>query len=636
MLGALLTLLFCLGAVGVGEVLVGRWLSGSGRLGVGGLVGLGALGTLTFFVGLTPGGLRWGLWPIVALAAAGLLVLARDWVGRKSAVARPEGLWMLFPLVLGLCILFALVGALAPSTMQDWDTLAYHLAVPKIWLAEGTIRTIPFIHHSHFPFAVDNLYIWGLTWGGEAGAKAFSVGYLIFGLQAAYGLAKDRYGDAAGWWAALAVATVPVVLWESGTAYVDVAHGLYAGLGIVFGARLIEDPQRRENAWLAAICLGFAAGSKYTGLQTITAVGFVILVAGIVRRQAGAGLRDALLVGLLAVAIGCPWYVRNEVVKGNPVFPFFYSVLGGEGWDARRAEIYTAEQKTFGVGTSPSALPHAILGLAYSPGRYVNPGQQSGQGTPLGAVGVPILAALLLWPMSGRLRRFEAAVVGVALLSLAMWFFLSQQSRYVVALALPLGLLVGGGIARLRTGPLLAAVAALQAAITLVIVKSYITEDQLRVVLGRESREEYLMPRVPLYDASRAINGLGPSAKLALYDEVFGFLLDVPYVWANPGHSTLIPYDEMQNGADYAQGMRALGFTHVYFNPRPPGVPREDAERWVAATGLTPAPRPYAGAERESLMNSFEQRWKVLLAEAVAARELTLVGQFRGGLLFRL
>src|SRR5262249_24802039 len=149
------------------------------------------------------------------------------------------------------------------------------------------------------------------------------------------------------WWATLAYATVPVVLWLSGTAYIDVPNGLCAGLGIALAALYCKSLDKKY-LWIAAIMLGLATASKYTGLHTIGAVGLMLLAYGIKRKQTGEFLKSAVLLGLLAVAIASPWYIKNVVNTGNPVYPFFYSKLGGHNWSAPQAEEYSREQASFG------------------------------------------------------------------------------------------------------------------------------------------------------------------------------------------------------------------------------------------------------------------------------------------------
>ncbi len=665
MLGVLITLLFSVGAACFGHLLVRKLtpsLDVALRIGVSGLVGLGAIGTLTLFVGLAPGGLgSAGVWLVVlvVLAALALAVRSREY---KVPLQKPEGVELLFLLGIAVAVLFALVSMLAPSDIIEWDSLAYHLAVPKMWLRDGSIHYISFIHQSNFPGAVDYLYIWGLLWGGQAGAKAFTLAFHLFGLLAVFGFARQMYGQRAGWWAALAWATVPAVLWLSGTAYIDVQNGLYAGLGILFAGLFVRD-RLSSCAWLSGIMLGFAAGSKYTGLQTIFAVGVVVAVGLVlslrVGGSAGAGMpspnpsrsvRGGGVAGLAvlcgaALLVAAPWYVKNVAWTGNPVFPFFYKQLGGKNWSDWQAAIYQNEQQSFGAGRAspqegqdyalgkiePQRLGHAILGLAYQPGRYINPAQTSGQGFPIGAIGVAVIATLLIWLISGRAGPFESSVLGVVLLSLAMWFVLSEQSRYIIALAVPLSVLLGGAVVRLRAGPMLAGVAVVQALVSFYVVKSQRFDAQIQVVMGKVSADEYLAQTTPFSTMALDINKL--AHKVALYDEVFGYLLDVPYMWANPGHTSEFGYEKLNSGDELVARLKEVGFSHVYVNfSSSKGDPR--FERWMATIGLGGPALPFSAEERAPLMADLNWRVKVLLGEAVAGQRLVPVAQGKQGVLF--
>src|SRR5579863_8268545 len=116
MLGVLVTLLFTVGAIGVGSYLIGRWtgdLDPAESLGIHGLVGLGAVGLLTLFVGLMPGGLQWGIIVIVAIGLGGLAKILPAFQQGKFRFAKPDGANLLFAVVIGAAALFALVGVLA-------------------------------------------------------------------------------------------------------------------------------------------------------------------------------------------------------------------------------------------------------------------------------------------------------------------------------------------------------------------------------------------------------------------------------------------------------------------------------------------------------------------------------------------
>lgn len=647
MLGVLITLLFCLGLVGLGRFFLHRWtdsLDPAFGLSVCGVVAIGATGLLTLCIGLIPNGFQVGLFVVLAASAFGLFDLWRNRSALKLFSRKPISADYLFLAIPVFCVLIALVCVLAPSNQSDWDTIAYHLAVPKLYLAAGHIYPISFIHHSNFPQSVDLLYVWGLIWGDQQGAKAFQLAFYLLGILGVFGLGRFRYGTTAGAWAALTFATVPVILMEAGTAYIDIAHGLYAGFGAVIAILSID----QRKLWpLAALCLGFAVGSKYTGLQTVFAVGVSVLLLGVKPIGFGKAFSAAALISALALVIGAPWYLKNASWTGNPVYPFFFEKFGGKNWDQFGADIYREEQQTFGVPRSgPAAgiasLPAAVLGLAYQPGRYINPDQRlrvengiplGAQGFPLGAVGVPILAAALLWAFSGRLSRFETGVLVYVGVSLLMWFVLTQQSRYIISLAPPLAALAGGAIARLRAGRVLVLAGLCQAAVTIYWAVQPPFSSQIPAAFGAVSKDEYLTSTFPFYSAAKYMNANIRGGKVALFNEVFGYYLDVPYYWANPGHSTEIPYAGIQTGAEFAAALKRMGFSHVYLK-LPPRSP--DTDRWIAAMGLRDNPIPYSPEEAKGMDADLRNKWRRLLADAVASRTLEPVQSFRGGILFRL
>lgn len=579
------------------------------RIGVGGLLGLGCAGTAALLVGLIPGSLPVGLY-----ALAGLAVVGAVW-GRSAVslrLAAPQRLSVLAPVVLGALALLPLVAALAPSDPRDWDSLAYHLAVPKLWLAAGQVTYVPGIHQSNFPFTADMLFLFGQALGGEPGAKTFSFAWLVLGCLAVFGLARRWSGPAAGWWAAIAFAGVPVVIWESGTAYIDVPHGLAAGLGLLYAAEAVASDERRL-LWLAGLCLGLGAATKHTGLQAVLAVALVVLLGFALARKPG--FRSALTVGLMAVAVALPWYAKSAVMTGNPVFPFFSSAFRTRDWDAWRASVYAGEQSTFGVGRSPAGLGHAVLGLAYQPGRYVNPMQSEGGGFPTGAIGFAGLAAAALWCASGRAGRRERLVLaGIGLMLLA-WFVLTQQSRYLTMVAVPMAVLLGLGVARLALWPVLAVAAGAQALYSAWLLGEGQTRQQWLVVSGQVSADDYRAATNPFFGPSQDISKTPGVGRVALYDEVFGYSLDVPYLWANPGHPTPLRHDRTQTPAGLVEQFQELGVTHVYVNLA--YLPPDDRLAWLGRA------RPGSGATVDpAKADNPNLHWRELVAVAAAEGRL--------------
>ncbi|MBX3114806.1 MAG: phospholipid carrier-dependent glycosyltransferase [Fimbriimonadaceae bacterium] len=644
MLGLIITGIFCF-AVTLGfRKLLNRWMGGldpQEAFGVSGLVGLGLVGTVTIILGLIPKFLM----PGMAIVGVGVLALAvwgfKEFGKPTIQAVKPGGTQ--FIAVAGLVVLFLLplVASLAPSTSMDWDSLAYHLAVPKIWLAEGQVTWIQTIHHSNFPFALDSLYLYGLTWGGEAGAKAFNFFILLMGCRALFGMARRWSGERTAIWAAFALAGAPVVLWESGTAYIDVGHGLFAGLGVLYVAEMVSRLKLGEELEglpiLAALSWGLAMGTKLTGLQTFFVAGFLFLVFGF--KNIGRVAKPAGLVAGVALLIALPWFIKSASFTGNPVFPFFYEKLGGKGWDQWRADIYKNEQQTFGVGRTETGrdikqIGHAILGLGYQPGRYVNPGQTKGLGLPTGAIGIVPILVFIFWAVSGKMRPQERFVVAWVGLSMLLWFFLSQQSRYLTFLVVPAAVLAAGGVERLKLGKILAGVVGLQALVSAGILWNTQTPDQLRVATGQVSAEAFRNSAVGFSPIAKIINEDDSVTEVALFDEVFGYLLDKKYFWANPGHSDRIPFERMSTGAELADELKAQNVSHVLLG-FPPGTTRESLQTFLESAGIIEG-MGWTVEERTAMLENREVAWKVLLAEAIRDGRLSLTTEpSMRGLLFR-
>jgi hypothetical protein len=577
----LLTLFLFIFAIGLGHRLirgvVETWswperIAFSGALGLGifayGILGLGLLG-----------GLKWPLWAFTAtfilLSLPETLRLARE-----IKTPRPTLSGILIGLGLLVFGVITLLGVISPADSSEWDTIAYHLAVPKLYLEAGRIYYIPYIHHSNFPSTVEMLYTWGLAINGQSAAKAFHwlFGWMMF-LGAAGFAVRQSNGKATGF-AMLGLAATPIVLWEAGTGYVDLATGCYAALA-VFATYDGLTNRRICPIILAGLMAGLAVGTKSTALLLLVLLSLLVLIWNI-RNAPKESIKFAATLGLIGILVASPWFVKTYVYTGNPVYPFFYSVFGGRNWNEVNAAQYSEEQKSFGVGATIEERQSlkAFLMLPWNLAAYVPEGQITRNygftnvGTPFAQIGALWCFLLLAIPFL-RLPKptaFLLLVVGGMTLG---WFFLSQQSRYLLMI-LPLLASLFGMIAaqekpwfRWLAGILIA----FQALILLMGFIPFFTTRQALAVIGGITQEEYLEgSEGELIDASRFINDrpftsdMLPNSKILLIDEVRGFYFDRPYVWGNPGHHTLIPYDSFKNAKDLIDFLKKNGYTDVLLN----------------------------------------------------------------------
>ncbi len=482
-----------------------------------------------------------------------------------------------FSLLCGALAVLSLLLCALPPDGNEWDALAYHLAFPKLYLQAGRMVEIPFMHQSYFPPLQDMLYLWGLSISGESAAKTthWAVGMLT--ALGAAGFLQRR--GVSGVWAGALMLGAPAFLWQMFSAYADLATALYASLGVFALAYAVQEGNRRW-LWASGALMGFALATKYTALLTAGLWGVVGLVW--LLRTGQAKLTPTLVgAGLLAGTIGAPWYLRNYLWTGNPVYPFAYEIFGGKNWSQAQADAYRNDQLKFGLGREPAQLLLAPWNLSASPAPFADPiGARVGERVfLLPSLGVGALGLPSLW-LSGGLSQGAGYLLAFVGLHTVGWFYLMQQIRYWLLL---LPLLAAGGLASVGRAARWAQMGysgllALQAGFTLWLMGSV----YLPVLpLAMRDRDAYLNRRLQIYPAVRFLNEqTPPDAGVILLDETRGYYLQRRYMWGNAGHHRLIPYDSLRDGDALADWMAANGYAYLLINRQftPQGTP----EAWRA------------------------------------------------------
>jgi len=525
----------------------------------------GALSYLVLAAGLL-GGLKTGLlWAIL-----GALVLsALPW--RAESLAEDKPVWRQWAVALVVAVLVLPMVA-SPPAATDWDGLSYHLAAPAIWLREGRIGYISFMHHSNFPFVIEMQYLWALGVGaGAGGAKVFHWATLLMTVGAILAFAQ-RAGFSGGW-ASASLVSVPVVLWEATVAYADLATTAYTLLFLLAAWNATNESSastRRRWLALAGLMGGLALGTKMTALGSVGILALLLLWERVRLREI------ALCVGI-ALLVGAPWYIKTYVYTGNPVYPYFYEIFGGRNWTTENARIYREAQLAFGLGREPYQLLMAPFNLTFYWSRFFDP-------LPfVGSVGFVYLAALVPLLFANRLPAASRWWIPFILVSLVLWFVLMQQVRYLMPV-FPLVSLLCGWLAVRTEGRFTAR--ALQVAMILQVLWCAVGLSPLwsrAMSVWTQSASTYLERALPgVWQASEWINRNTPrEAGVLLYDETRGFYLQRRYLWGNPGHHTLIDYASFTDGEMLARALYRMGYQYVLQNLAfvPPGSEQEHWRR---------------------------------------------------------
>jgi len=540
LVGLLIAGLIGLSWYGLGDA-IARWI-GSGASGEPrelslevaerGLLGAGAWSLAWFFLGVLPlyRGAVAALTLLVGLALA-VWALAR---ARPTAagVVRAVGGGALGLIVTGQVL--ALVAALAPPTAKD--TLLYHYALPKAWIAAGRAIEVPYNIAGYYPLGVEMHAVWAMLLGvplgvrtaeAAAGATLFLFAPLL--VMMVYGWARERGADRA--WAAaaaLVIAWIPTAYDVAASAYVDLALAGYTALAVRAFGRWWAVGRPRDLIGVSA-GIGGALSIKLSAAFLLLPLALLGLLHALgtgrgdrEARRPGTALTAAGVLGALAVGvtIAAPWYARNWIRTGSPLFPFYLEIWPAQapGWDLERSRLYETLFSLYGDARSP-------LDYLWSPLRLAVAAQPDQPAYYDGVLGIAFAFALPLLVWGLWRRRLDIELRLALLISTGLfvfWLFSSQQLRYLLPATPGLAVAIavaGQGLDRSVNRAVHVLVLAAAALGLPVLVAWFLTLDPTRVVLGGEPRESFLARRLDYYPYYQVVNrDLPPSAKVWLID----------------------------------------------------------------------------------------------------------------------
>lgn len=347
---------------------------------------------------------------------------------RGFAAAASQGYRPLLLLLLLVCLSSFLQGLAPPN---DYDSLMYHLAVPKADIERGVIAPDwgRGLHHAFFPDFIGNLARFALALAGEKAAQPMA-GLIGLAATAGTGLLALRLGLGVNGalLSALIFASVRAVVWEMGTVEVDLPLAASGTAALVVLLAVRPSPRLGHLA-LVGILLGIGFSTKYQGGLVALALGLIPLVDWLRGR---ASFLSLVVMGLSALAVFAPHMWVNWTLTGNPVFPMVNKLFVPEGFS-----FFEDYNLTYGTGRGLDDFLISPWTLSVAPMRYFD-------GMVLGA---PVFLALAPGLMTGRANtRNLAPAFAFFAAYFALWFFVQpQQVRFLLPVAPVLSALAAAG-----------------------------------------------------------------------------------------------------------------------------------------------------------------------------------------------
>ncbi|HCC78481.1 MAG: hypothetical protein A2X25_09190 [Chloroflexi bacterium GWB2_49_20] len=287
-------------------------------------LGLGILSVITLALGATLG---FNLWIIASiLILSGFLLFnnildwLRSWIALKEAWNQ-SGRFGKTIAVFGIFILTcSFIVSLAPPL--EFDTLTYHLAIPRAYLIEGRVTYLPDNMFWGMPEETEMLHTLAMLFGGNEAATllGWSIGFLT--LAGIFSYTKERLGYHAAW-AAFACLLVGETLSASiAWGYVEWPSMFFATAMIIAMDEWLGNMEPKSIV-LAGIFAGMTLATKYTA-GILLLGGMIVILSKFKSLPWRTTLITLLLFGFSAVLVFSPWLAKNALATGNPVYPLLY------------------------------------------------------------------------------------------------------------------------------------------------------------------------------------------------------------------------------------------------------------------------------------------------------------------------
>lgn len=475
--------------------------------------------------------------------------------------------WMSWGVVLLMFIQTLLANALVPPLA--WDEIAYHLALPKLYLQEHKLIFIPYIMQSLWPFNTEMLFTISLLLGNDILPHLIVLLMSMLAMTSIY-LVTARFATAPAPWLAFAFFTAtPMVKNLSGLAFNDIPLAAYISLALLAFSLWVE---QFSTGYLivAALLSGFAMGTKLSG------GGFALLFAlwaGWVAARsstplnAKVGIHALLTFGLVSLGVASPWYIRSFVETGNPVWPLVNDLFHGKYWDP----IGTRNFMKWMTHKRPPLSVFTVLTMIWQvPADY-------------GGIMRWLIAPFII-PFSGififRPQKFAHGLLGVGAAYYLMWaIFLGHQTRFLLPLVPFLAVLSAltfdqwYHFVTRRWGQWLMSALIIGALFWTVWPSpnylQFLRTERWPYVTGKMSREEFLTHNCDIWLTFQWANQELPLEAKALFlpYETRGYYFDRDYVWGNVIGQRYIRFERYDDIEALRARLHKLGITHIVENP---------------------------------------------------------------------
>ena len=450
-----------------------------------------------------------------------------------------------------IIFIFPLIYAALPTSF--YDSLAYHLGIPNLYLQNGGFIPTPQLFYAN-TFIYYEIALIPAVFAGDLVPSLFHFFIGVLTILAVIDFAVEYFQITKRYILALVIIAMPMTIFLLTAIKNDLISPVFILLGIYY-----YNQKTPKQIFISAIFWGFSFGVKYTNI--IPLLLFLILTC---IRDKRIPVKQLVVFGLIITVILVPLAVKNFIFTGNPVFPFFHNLFENkiQYWDASRFSLM--EQDTKKLFTSFKDVLKFPYSISF---------EELGSG---GVVG-PFFLMFLPFLIIKREKRLLLLFFAILTLLIGANFKLSTRIWYIVFLILSIYVTIAYEFVCKKW-----AEAHIKRRIIVIIffiitginlVGAFGLSEYLylsyNLYAGKMSVEEYKGFMFPSSKAYTFVNEkLPPGTRVLVAGEAQGYYLKQPYnISSGYDYSILMKYLEKSNSpTEFISALKQDGFEYIILN----------------------------------------------------------------------
>ena len=227
--------------------------------------------------------------------------------------------------------LISVFEVLAPST--SGDALTYHFRIPFDYVFFQKVKYFESALYN-MPHLIQIIYVIPFSLGAnDIGSHLINYYICILFFILIFKMLSSFFDRQTALITILIIILLPMFTFIKVSGRVEVGLTLFFIFGVY---TLLNFLNKKKISWLvlSAIFFGYACSVKYTALIFFVPLYLYLLFYSLIKLSSKnyQYIKYFFIFSFFCILFSSPFYIKNYIMTGNPLYPYFYEIFGGKDW----------------------------------------------------------------------------------------------------------------------------------------------------------------------------------------------------------------------------------------------------------------------------------------------------------------